>query len=542
MKKLVLILGIFFLPCLPSWAAEISAISQVTKVTVYTDRALVTRTAEVELEKGSHSVVFEGLPAGLLEESLRVEGKGSMAVTLQGAELKKIFTTEQVDEHQRKLREELEKLQDERRLLDAKGEALQFQKSFLNSISNFGNAQVPKDIMTHMPNAGEWSGVSQFLLDAHTQNATGIASLEFEIRQKDREIEAKQRELGEIGAGASEMKTVLVNLEAAEKGKFKMELSYLVWGASWVLSYDAKVMAAKKTCTLVTYGDVRNGTGEDWTQVSLTLSSSKPAIGGKMPELTPWYVDFFQAFPQAKVLRAASLARMEEKVSGAMQDVALKEQEFAAAIPQAQVAQDLGSVTFELGRPVTVAGDNHLYHLPVLSEDFAISLDYEATPKLSPYAFLHSQVLNDKDHPLAAGPVNIFFNGNYVGKSFLNTVGKGEKFDLYLGVDEEIKIKRTALVDLSKKTLLGLKARRDYGYSIEMENYKKEPVTLKIIDQIPTSRNNDIKAQFVSSSVKPETKDLGRLEWKFNLEPSEKEKLEFQFFVEYPSDKSVAGI
>jgi uncharacterized protein (TIGR02231 family) len=269
-----------------------------------------------------------------------------------------------------------------------------------------------------------------------------------------------------------------------------------------------------------------------------------------MPELTPWFVDFYAppvAYPAAAPMRAKAMrlnaaydmagAPAEEMVARASTE------EKSANLALADVSQELGSVNYDIAGQAVVLSDNRAYKFPAIQETFKTDIDYEATPKLSPYAYIHSKVVNDKDHTVSAGPLNVFVDDDYVGASAIGTVGRGESFDLYLGVDEEVKIKRTELVDKKKKTLLGLRARKDFAYKIEMENYKKEPIRLAVYDQLPVSRNNDIKSELISSTVKPsETKDLNILKWSFELAPAEKKSFEFQFFVEYPSDKSVVGV
>ncbi len=549
MKKSALVLTALVLGSSPLFAADVPAVSKIVKVTVYQDRALVTRSAEVTLEKGDNAIVFEGLPSALVEDSLRAQGKG-VPVILQGAELKKVFTTGEADPRAALINAELEKLQDERQELEGRRETLENEKNFLNSVREFNTVQIPKEIQTHTTPTAEWMDLSQWLVDAYTKNAAAVGALNKSVRDKDKEIYAKQREYGELSGGSTERKTALVNVEAKDKGAFKVELSYIVPQAAWTLSYDAKIDVRKKTCALVSNGNVRQWSGEDWNDAALTLSSAKPAVGGRMPELLPWFLDIYQ--PQQPVEyermeRRRAFAAKADLMSASAEyaadsDTALmKQQSVEAVAPQAEVSQELGSVTFELTRGVTVTGDNHLYRFPVRTEEFPVTFDYAATPKLSAYAYLHSKVTNDKDHLLPGGEVNVFADDSYIGKSSIAAVGSGEKFDLYLGVDEDIKVKRTELVEKRKKTLLGLRTRKDYGYKIEVENYKKEPVLVKVIDQLPVSKNTEIKTELVSAEPKPETKDLGAIEWTLNLAPAEKKKIEFQFFVESPADKTVLG-
>ena len=279
-------------------AAEITAISKITHVTVYQDRALVTRSAEVNLEKGGQAIVFENLPSALMEESLRAEGQGAAPVTFYGSEIKKFFSSEEVNPAIARITAELEKLRYELEGLERKTQALADQKEFLNSIRNFSSVQVPKEIVPKSSPPSDWTSLAQYLLDAYTENSLKSLEAEKSITEKNEEIEAKQRELDAIGLSRNiEKKTVVVTVEAKDKTVLKLDLSYVVPQAAWTIAYDAKVSPEKKSCDLTSYGNIRQWTGEDWENTRLVLSSAKPAIGGRMPELDPWYVDFYEMRP-----------------------------------------------------------------------------------------------------------------------------------------------------------------------------------------------------------------------------------------------------
>ena len=549
MKKIMMFifLSFSFVPVL--FAADVPVESVIAKVVVYQDRALITRTAEVSLEKGDSTIVFQGLPQSLSEESLRASGKGTSPVSMNGAEIRSVFQAAEANERVAAVQAELEKLRDEERLIGTKNDTLNQQRSFLDSIRNFSSVEVPKEIQTKSSAASEWMGISQYLVQSYNENNLSRVENEKALRDKQKEIQAKESELAQIGAGSENgKKTAVVNVTAKDKCSFKVELSYIVPQSSWTLSYDAKVYPDQKNCMLISYGNVRQWTGEDWKDASVTLSSAKPAVGGRMPELQPWFLDFqqleaAQRYGSRKSARMAGSALMKEESMNDAAGAPAELQYVEAEAVQAQVSQDQGVVTFTITKPMTVLSDNRLYKSAVKTEEFQLELDYQATPKLSPYAFLHSKVTNGKEYPLAGGQMNVFVNDNYLGKSFLQTTGRGEKFDLYLGIDEEIKIKRTEMTDRRKKTLLGLKTRNDFGYKIEIENYKKEPIKIGITDQLPISKNAEIKAELIASSLKPtETKNLGIFYWELNLAPAEKQSIDFQFFVEYPADKTVPGV
>ncbi len=68
-------------------AIEVNA--PIAEVTVYADRAQVTRRGKVTLpEGGAHELTLGGLPAAIDADSLRAAGRGTVAVTIIGVESK----------------------------------------------------------------------------------------------------------------------------------------------------------------------------------------------------------------------------------------------------------------------------------------------------------------------------------------------------------------------------------------------------------------------------------------------------------------------
>ncbi len=65
---------LFTLAALPASAADLEAESRIVAVTVFPDRARVTRLIELTLPAGATTVVVPGLPPGLMGESLRASG------------------------------------------------------------------------------------------------------------------------------------------------------------------------------------------------------------------------------------------------------------------------------------------------------------------------------------------------------------------------------------------------------------------------------------------------------------------------------------
>ncbi len=63
--------------------------SKITAVTVFTDRAQITRVAKIELSKGENKVAFDKLPVSIEEKSVQVTGRGN--AILNDITFKKVF-------------------------------------------------------------------------------------------------------------------------------------------------------------------------------------------------------------------------------------------------------------------------------------------------------------------------------------------------------------------------------------------------------------------------------------------------------------------
>ena len=105
-----------------------------SKATVYTDRAMVTRTTALEVEPGERRVVFDGLPIGILEDSIRVNGGGTAHSTVTGIDVGKSFLEHAPEERVSALERQIEDLKDEIAEIDSRVKVFESEKAFLESI------------------------------------------------------------------------------------------------------------------------------------------------------------------------------------------------------------------------------------------------------------------------------------------------------------------------------------------------------------------------------------------------------------------------
>jgi len=552
MKCLQKVIVIFFMliPAV-SFSADlkkITAASSISAVTVYTDRAQVTRTASLKLSPGSYLVVFEGLPTLIQDDSVRVEGKGGTA-TIVGLEIKRAFLEQSGEKRVMELDEEIQVL--ERRLssLDAKKAGLTAQKAFLDSIRVSWGDRISKELAIGRPTSAQLLEASSFVGAGVTNVEEHNNSIEVEKKSIKDKIEALRRQRDEsTGSHRKEIKNIEVMVDIASEGTLKLEVSSVIGRASWVPSYDVRLGSDAKSSELTFRAMVRQQTGEDWKNVALTLSTARPSAGGAPPEMNPWRISFYRpqlpmAAPMMSMASAPVRAKKAKSVKKEMADEDYKVAEEApAAYATAQVSDEQSSVAFTIPRPIDVPADGSQQGSIIAIEQFPVNMEYLAIPKLSPFVFLKSEIVNKAAYPLLPGKVNTFVGNTFTGNSYLKKVAAGEKFDLYFGVDDQLTVKREELKQYKEAGLFG-KNKASYRYRIELGNFRKEALTVTLRDQLPIAGDEEIKILLDEPTVKPdEQKNDGTLIWKLPMKAGEKKEMSFGILVEYPKDKEISGL
>ena len=550
--RFVFLLTLLQLPALAQSAdlKRMPVASRITAVTVYSDRALTSRSTTLNLKPGSYLIAFEALPTLILDDSVRVEGKGTAAATIAGLEIRRSFLEQSGEKKVKELDEEIRGLERRSALLDARKAGLSSQKAFLESIRVAWGERISKELAIGRPTSAELLEASGFVGAGVTKAEEQSREIEIEKNSIQDKIDALRRQRNEAsGSGRKETKSVEVAVEITREGSLTLELAAIIPRAGWVPAYDVRLAADAKTAELTFRAMLRQQTGEDWNNVDLTLSTARPALGGAPSELRPWRISLHRPQPamQKEIFRASSAAPMEAVKLGRMQMDGAKQEETptedeSAAFETARISDEQSSVAFHIPRPLDVPSDGSRHGSVVAIEQLPVSMEFMAIPKLSPYVFLKSEIVNRAAWPLLPGKVNTFVGNSYTGSSQLKKVAAGEKFDLFFGTDDQVTVKREELKQHREAGLFG-KNRIDYRYRIQLANFRKEPLTLTLLDQLPLAGDEEIKVSLDEPSIKPDQiKNDGTLVWKTPLQPGEKKELTFGIVVEYPKEREITGL
>ncbi|MDJ1468888.1 mucoidy inhibitor MuiA family protein [Cytophagaceae bacterium DM2B3-1] len=530
--------------------------SSITTVTVFTDRASVTRTGQAELEAGEHTLIFDDLP-GIDENSIQVNGAGK--ATLGNVKFQTAY--EDVPEVDKQaVLDEKQKLEDQRQDMEDAISRLGKEKNFLENISTKITTPTEESDKTEL-DSDKWLKIMTF----YSQKLEGIDKEIRKIERSKRDINDQITKLNwqlqQSGVKNRKIKNqVAVTLTVSAPGSVVLDLTYIAFGVSWVPVYDLRVVTENKQMRISYNARINQTTGEDWLDSELKLSTARPQIAGYQPELSPWRVNIYSPYPPPVMsmprAKKMDLSTKETSVAygGGGYNDEQEEVAFAGipAIEAINAVAETGStaVVFSIAGKHTIKADNSDHQVSILIEDFSAYFQYSTVPKLSQFAYLKAKVTNETDFPFLAGEANVFLDNHFVATTRLQTIAPTEEFWTYLGVDESFKIEHKFLKKYEKKeTQLFTKNRKVlvYEYQIKIKSHKKTQEEIVVWDQLPISGNEQIKVQLLEPTYKENTdalkkNELEYLEWFYKIKAGEEILIPFKFTVEYPQDVQVTGL
>jgi uncharacterized protein (TIGR02231 family) len=557
---LALIVGAIVAPSRGS-AAPVPVTSRITAVAVYPDRAVLTRLGRVELPAGDSELILDGLPAALVDESLQVSGRGTAAATILDVNLRRTFLETSPDPRLRALEEELANLQREDEALVARLKQLDEQRSLLQRIEAALTATPTKDSPTARPSLDEWQRLLAFQAENLTRLAGDQQSLQLQRTALAAKIAAVEAQLNEIRGRSPQrrsQKAATLRVSASRAGTLELSVSYTTPGASWSAAYDARLRAETRAIDVTYYGVIRNGTGEDWNGVALTLSTARPGLGGGAPTLSPWVVEPVRPMPTAYLAQgvASSEFKTARRAAGPTEALTLAGSAAAesdATVAEATVQTGLSSATFRIEAPLSLPSDRSAQKVVITTLNCPAELRYETAPKLIEAAYLSASSTNRSDFPWLAGPVNAFLGDTFIATSALRAVMPGETLALSLGVDDSIAVKRRIVKRFTEDTGLTNSGRRiTHEYVVTLTNNKKTAERIVLREPTPVSRDEKIVVKVItpadrdiSSATAP--KEISReadgiLAWRIDLKPGEKREVPIKLTIEHPADLAVTGL
>jgi hypothetical protein len=194
---------------------------------------------------------------------------------------------------------------------------------------------------------------------------------------------------------------------------------------------------------------------------------------------------------------------------------------------------------YEIQEMATVNNDGKVNSMSINEKSIEAYYEYYTAPKLDEAAYLTAKVINWQDLNLIPGETNLFFEGTFLGKSYLDLSTDSDTLSLSLGVDKGITVKRTLMKEFSNKKFLGSNRTDNKHYEITVRNNKNVPVNIIVEDQFPISTLKEIEVddlKYEGGKLNDETKIVT---WTYIIEPKQVKKLEMKYSVKYPKEKKL---
>lgn len=527
-------------------AADLAVVtSAVDAVTVYPDGATVTRVIALDLPAGDSTLVAKDFPLALDASSLRVEGEAGTKLTIGAIDTRPPRPVPPANLSE--IDKRIEALKDERANWQGAVAAAEARRKFAERFAESSPAGLGEKGEARP--LSEWRAAFAAVSEEVAAANTTIRDAQRKQREIDREIARLESDRAAKPPAKLEVR---IDLAAQAASKATLRVTYAVRNARWTPLYDARLDTGTKdrkpALELVRRAEIVQNTGEDWSNVTLGVSTLRTARGGNAPELGTLVVQY----PQPPRPMAAGSA------SDAAQPRALKQAQVAAAPPpqseavreraeeqQAAVEASGFQITFRIPGRVSIAAAEGAKSLRIATATIAPALLVRAAPVLDPTAFLEASFKQAEDAPLLPGRVSIYRDGTFVGRGRMAAAGKDETVRLGFGADDKVKIERSVLKrnEGSAGLIVTTSKTDERAFKTSVRNGHDFPIRIAIEDQLPVSENEEIVVEMLPSTTPPTATNLrdkrGVLEWTFEAKAGEVKDIGFAWRVKWPKDKGV---
>ena len=506
--------------------------SRIDSVIVYSDRVLVSRIASVYLEKGT-SLVFSDLPGGIDDASVKIKAKG---LRIGEVQVFKGYTKESppvIKEFEGKIKN----LEIEDRNLSDELLVLKDKEKYLQSIAVGAPDVISKELYSGRVAPEAWRQGLAFMTEELLKvkkRAAEIARLRADLKEKS---DALKAELADRKSYFENKKQVVLEAQPQAAQNYELELTYVLWGASWRTYYEVRSDPSRGKVDLTYYGKISQRTGEDWENCRIVLSTAQPAYGGSAPTPSPWYISIYS--PETGYRDEYNGRAMAAK-EAAPAPVVVSETMVEAAPVETGIA-----IWYPLPGRYTIKSGDAEKKVPIVERIFDAEFRYYVVPRMELLAYLTGSLVNSTDYLYLAGDGSTYVGDDFTGKIYFPNIAPDESLTASFGIDDRVKVKRELKKSkISKGGLFKNITRYELVYENTIKNFHDKEISCMLVDQVPVPQNAEIKVSVTKLDPKPdiEDKDRGIYTWKTVIKPGAEYKVTVSFIVDTPENVTVENL
>lgn len=525
----------------PLWAEDIPLRSTVTAATLYPQGATVTRSVGFSAPAGQHDLILSDLPQNTPLSAVRVgvDGASMGSVTARNDYVPPQDTDE--SDALKAARSTVETLEQSLREAEAKVEAIRLEEQAAQArigfLQKLGQGQAVADmdaaaLRDMVAMIGEENlAARQTALDARLRAEAadrGLADLRHELDQ----ARAALRALVPQDTPRA-MLAVAISTQQPTDGT--VTVTYTIDDAGWQPVYDLRLTHDTGALDIERGAFIRQATGENWRDIALTLSTSRPSDQAAPSDIWPWLRRVTD--PDAPMPKPLSRGAAADAVAE------LAAPQAAPTVVQRATAQFDGlAVTYDYPGMVSVASEADRVRIALGTLSLKAEIMAQAVPLSDDRAFLMADVTNTADELILPTPeARFYLDDRFVGQRFLEMIPAGGQADLSFGAIDGLRLARA--IPQRQEGERGVFTRSgalDETVRITVENLTAQDWPVRLLDRVPYSEQDDLTIDW-SAQPAPSDTDVddkrGVLEWRFDLPAGQTEAIVLDYSLEWPDGK-----
>ncbi|MCH8921961.1 MAG: DUF4139 domain-containing protein [Planctomycetes bacterium] len=461
---------------------------------------------------GGRQLAQKEFPGGIAE--------GGEGIEIRAVRYRARAVGQEPREEVRKLDDAIEELTDNIATNQMAQQLMAKRAAYLDKLEGFVAPTAKAELSKGVLDAVALEKITEFSFAQRQEIGTQQLKLAKESKSLQRQISLLQRKRSELTNGASRtVREAIVFIEKRMAGKASLKLNYLVNGCGWSPTYALRASKDRKQVAVEYSAVIAQMSGEDWSEVKLTLSTASPALSASGLGLAPFQVSLSQN-GQAPGPPVADLAKQLQGARGRQQDAIIRNslaRSFRdnvdngwlanAAANEFQNFELIGgkdvlqtiravnrqategpSLSYQLEGAVSLASRSDQQMIRVMTAALKSRFYHVATPVLTSFVYREAEMTNDSPEDLLAGPVTVYLDGRFVGRGEIPTVARGETFLVGFGVDPQLRARR----ELAKRTdeVQGGNRELSLSYRLVIENFKEEEATVRLLDRLPYTKQS----------------------------------------------------
>jgi uncharacterized protein (TIGR02231 family) len=327
-------------------------------------------------------------------------------------------------------------------------------------------------------------------------------------------------------------------------------------GVTWEPLHELRATLDSNRVEVLSFAAVTQTSGEDWGGAELSFSTQSPTQSVRIPELEALTLGDTTTATRIMTSHVSSFTRAQAAYEG--QNLMWQRRQVAAANARVErvfqsnveyLQQVQGrtvqlfanlekrgtTVHFKAETARSVRGDGRPVKLLIGHSVLEAGQRIVAAPEQSLNAARTLALVNTSGQPLLPGKVALYQDGAFIGMTELDFIATGERFSLFYGVADHLKLSR----ELDRKhSSLVRKTRNQMqvAFVVTVENLSATEAKIVLADRVPVSENKDIRVDriAIAPAVKPDSQGL--LHWDLTLKPRERREFRISYQVEYPAE------